>query len=89
MAHRIEKNVRQQNPEKITGVDIKKVNDALGTITHRVGQRGSSVKQIEVKLMSLFSVREVQTLAYKLMSNHRLRITDVAVESGWRHDSDD
>jgi len=84
MAHTIENKVRTQNPEVITGVNIKKVNDAVGTITHRVGQRGHTVMMIDVKLQDLFSVKEIQTLAYKLVTNHRLRIKDICVEPGWR-----
>ncbi len=84
MAHRIENALRQQNPEQITGVNIKKVNDAVGSITHYVGQRGRTVESMTMALHALFSVKEIQSLAYKLVSHHRLRIIDIHVESGWR-----
>lgn len=85
MAHRIENKLKQQNPEFVTGVDIKKVNDAVGTITHAVGQRGHTVVHIDVSLCTLFSQKEARTLAHKLSANHRLRIVDAKVESSWRH----
>lgn len=85
MAHRIEKQIREGNPEPVTGCDIKKINDAVGTITHRAGQRGHTVKLIEITVHAHFSTREVNTLAYKLVTNHRLRLKQATSESGWRH----
>lgn len=83
MAHRIEQKMRAQEIELPNGVDVKKVNDAIGFITHRVGQKGKTVESVSVFLLDLYSVKEIQTLAYKLTANHRLRIKDISSESGW------
>lgn len=79
MAHRIERKVRRDSEQPITGIEIKKITDAVGTITHRVGQKGHNVIEIQVVIPDVFSPKEIRALAYTLMSKHRLRLRDIQV----------
>ena len=85
MAHRNERDLHRNSPVVITGVDRERVNTLIGTITHRHGQVGKTKPRFEVKIQDLYSVKEIRTVAYLLMTHHRLKVKSVETNVLWRN----
>lgn len=83
MPHRNENFIRTHNPELRTGVDEKKLQSVIGTITHRNGQIGKMKLEFSIHIPLVFSVKEIRTLAHHLMKNHRLSFRITEVNSLW------
>ncbi|MDQ3008319.1 MAG: hypothetical protein M3Q81_01860 [bacterium] len=39
---------RTNNPERTVGLDEEKINNTIGTVTHRAGQKGKTVIEFSV-----------------------------------------
>lgn len=84
MSHKNERFLRANNPKEINGLDQQKINDAIGTIIHRVSQKGKTIQSLEIALRSLFSVAELKQLAVKLARSHNLGLLIAHIDERWR-----